>query len=158
MTANSDLERLGEVFKAFRDKDGLTQDDLAKRCGDAVSRTAVALFEQGRRLPSPEALRELATVLKVPEELWKTYATPSISQRLEFELLLSELVGKPITLRPANTEEAEAVEKLIVDLFSQRQTLHQAYDLLNSILIYYGIPRMAWAFFKRYFTVPLWEG
>lgn len=55
--------RIAETIKQAREGLGLTQEDLAEKCG--VSRQAVSKWELGASLPSPENLQTLTKVLNV---------------------------------------------------------------------------------------------
>lgn len=145
------LDQLAFIFQAFRKKSGLSQDHLAQRAGAPVNRTVVALLEQGRRPPSPEALRAIAAVLDIPEEIWQPYARKESAQRQDFEAALGELVGRAIVLKMMHVESVRAAEYTIRDLFSGHLTEAQAHATLNSILVYYGVPPMTGKFFEKFF-------
>ena len=143
------IEQLGFIFRTFRKKASLTQEQLASKAKQ--NRTVVALLEQGRRLPSPEALRGLARILDIPDDIWTPFADDKSSQRHEFESALSELLGCKTVLKLMHVESVHAAERSIADLFSGNLTVAQAHDTLNSVLVYYGIPWMTRRFFDRFF-------
>jgi hypothetical protein len=89
-------------------------------------------------------------VLGLPRELWQPYADSRSAQRQEFEAALGELVGRTIILRMMHIESIRSAERGIKDLFSGQLTIAQAHDTLNSILVYYGVPRMSRSFFDEY--------
>jgi transcriptional regulator with XRE-family HTH domain len=146
------LGDLGDLFKQFREAAGWSQDDLAKKAGDGVNRSQVAHLEQGLRVPKPASLRALATVLKIPEETWISFAREASHQRQEFEGWLGELVGRPVGLRSMDLESVHSCEDTVQILFSRVLTAGQAFDTLNSVLVYYAVPRMSRSFFDRYFS------
>ncbi len=111
----------------------------------------VAHLEQARRLPTPPALKAIADVLAIPEEVWQSYAHKESAQRQEFEGALGELVGRTIVLKMMHLEAVRAAEQSLRELFSGRLTVAQVHDTLNSILVFYGVNRMTRAFFDRYF-------
>lgn len=146
------LEHLAFVFRVFRKAKGLTQDELSRRCGAPTNRTAIALLEQGRRPPSPETFAAIAKELGIPQEIWESFGRPESAQRQAFEAALGELAGRTVTLKMMHLESVRAAEQGIRELFSGNLTPEQAYDALNSVLVYYGISRMSAGFFDRYFS------
>ncbi len=57
---------IGNAIKNLRVERGLTQDQLAKKCG--VTQSAVALWEGARTCPSVKKARILADIFNVPLE------------------------------------------------------------------------------------------
>lgn len=149
------LDQIGFVFSQFRNKAGLTQANLAEKSG--VNRSVVAHLEQGRRTPPREVFQKLAHHLGIPDGIWNHFAGDESSKRHEFEAALGELVGKTVTLKMIHLEQVSAAERSIDDLFSGSLTLSQAYDSLNSLLIYYGLPLMQKDFFQEYFTTGAFQ-
>lgn len=143
-------ERLGQLVRSHREQAGLSQERLAEECGAPVNRSVVAHLEQGRRIPRPDSLALICKRIELPETHWLAFASESSRQRLEFEDLLGELVGVPVSLELHPTESQDAVERLIADLFSSRPSPVQSRDLLNSILVFYGVPSCTPAFFTKY--------
>lgn len=144
------LADLGDIFRQFRDHKGLSQERLAELAGAGVNRTQVAHLEQGRRLPKPEGLRKIAHIIDIPEPVWAPFAKEASHQRQEFESILSELVGEPVGLRSMDLQSVRAAEDLVSALFSGSLTPRQGHDTLNSVLVFYGISTMSWAFYNRY--------
>src|SRR5678815_1072303 len=66
--------QLGGLVAAFREEQQLTQKALAHGVG--CPRTAIALLEQGHRLPKPDTLRGICRELSIPEELWRAAVAP----------------------------------------------------------------------------------
>jgi len=58
------LETNIAALVAFRSKEGLSQRELAKRCG--IHYSTISLIEKGKRNPSPKVGNEIAEVLQVP--------------------------------------------------------------------------------------------
>lgn len=58
----------GQKLKAMRIAAGLAQRELGEACGfeGKVATTIVQHWEHGRRIPTTETLRSLATALRVP--------------------------------------------------------------------------------------------
>ena len=144
--------QLGFIFQQHRNILSLTQEQLSEKCDRVVTRTAIALLEQGRRLPKPQQLATLGEVLGVPRGVWEPFAREESAQRHELEAALTELVGEAVTLKMTHVESSEAAEAAIRKLFSSDLTPTQAFDMLNSILVFYGIRGMKRGFFDRYFT------
>ena len=57
----------GHLIKAYREQDGLTQEDLASLIGR--SRRTIITLEQGARIPDVKVRRTLAWALQIPHEL-----------------------------------------------------------------------------------------
>ncbi|MBR3366318.1 MAG: helix-turn-helix transcriptional regulator [Lachnospiraceae bacterium] len=57
------MGKFGEKLKALRKEQDLTQDDLAEKLG--ISRSAVGMYEQGRREPDFEILDNAAELFNV---------------------------------------------------------------------------------------------
>ncbi len=150
-------EQLGYLVKLHREARSLTQEDLAARCGRRVNRSAIAHLEQGRRLPSPEGLQAVAEELGIPDAIWRPFARAATSQRHKFETALAELVGHPVALRVTDEEAVASAETRIAQLFRGHHTLQQEQDLVNSILVFYAVPRMSTRFFLRYFSKGAFE-
>jgi transcriptional regulator with XRE-family HTH domain len=146
------IEQIGSLFKVYREHKGYTQIELAEKCGSLKHRTAIALFEQGRRFPSPEVLNILAAELEIPPKIYENISRDESVQRFEFEANLGEMVGKTIILKMLHLESIKAAENGIQELFSGDLTTPQAFDTFNSLLLYYNVSRMKQSFFDRYFT------
>jgi Zn-dependent peptidase ImmA (M78 family)/transcriptional regulator with XRE-family HTH domain len=55
----------GQRLRAARKMAGLSMDDLAAKLGGMVTKQAIAKYETGRMMPSPEVLDKLVEVLKI---------------------------------------------------------------------------------------------
>lgn len=58
------LQLLARRIRSLRERQGLTQEDFASRCGISVS--FASLLERGERSPSYETLVEVAQALQIP--------------------------------------------------------------------------------------------
>jgi len=147
-----DLNRtlLAHVVKAHREQKGLTQDQLAKNCGSPINRSTIAHLEQGIRLPKPDALTTICTNLQIPADFWESFTNEESRKRLEFEEILAELVGRPISLSHLDEESLASAEKQVQHLLSKSFSPDQTYDLFNSVLVFYGVPAISFGFFKCY--------
>lgn len=146
------LEDLGDLFRQFREAKGLTQEELVARCSDGVNRSQVAHLEQGLRVPSRTRLKAIASALGIPEQTWLPFAREESRQRQKFEAALGEMAGLLVVLRSMDDESVRSCEDSIGVLFSSTLTGTQALDTLNSVLVFYAVPRMTSVFFERYFT------
>jgi len=82
----------GRLLREFRERAGLTQQDLAKRCG--LSRFQISRWETGQAKPEPAALDPL--VRGLDEALQQSYS----SKR---KILLDDLL-EPETQTPGHTQ------------------------------------------------------
>ena len=58
---------LGIAIKAIRRQVGITQNELAERCG--ISQTSLSQIETGIKRPSARTLKKVCEVLDIPESL-----------------------------------------------------------------------------------------
>ena len=95
-------EILAQNMKAYRQKLGITQPELAELAN--ISTNFVGMIEQKRKFPAPDMLDRIATALKIEtHELFTTPASPQAELRkLHKEILadldraIGEAVGKAI--------------------------------------------------------------
>lgn len=82
------LEMLARRIRHLRERQGLTQEDFANRCGISVS--FASLLERGERTPSYETLVDVADALQIPlSELFKepsatSYDDPYFTRLADF--------------------------------------------------------------------------
>jgi transcriptional regulator with XRE-family HTH domain len=70
------LAFLARRIRSLRERQGITQEEFAARCGISVS--FASLLERGERSPSYETLLQMADALEIPlAELFRTAASPS---------------------------------------------------------------------------------
>lgn len=144
------LQELGNYVRAAREDRGLTQDVLAKTIKTATSRSAVALLEQARRLPSASVLGDLCEYLQIPTTIWKPFLDEDYVRRLRYEEALGELVGRAVSLRAHDDETILVANGCIRELATQIRTPSQAFDAFNSLLVFYDVPHCTRLFFDRY--------
>lgn len=130
----------------------MSQPDLAKALVPPVNRSAIAHLEQGRRLGDIAILQRLCEFLSIPARYWKPFLAEDFRIRIQFEEAISDLVGRPITLRFHDEHAAAVAQRAISSLFKDSLTDQQALDALNSLLVYYDLKPMSEAFFGRYFS------
>jgi len=148
------LQDLGDQIQAARHDKGLTQDELAKKLGSRVNRSHIAHLEQGLRVPTEDGILSLIChELGVPQKYWHPFTDPAYRNRLGFEEALSELVGRPVTLRYVDEHADSVADKAIANFFLTTRNEPQALDALNSLLVFYGVSPMAPDFFHRYLRV-----
>ena len=145
------LHELGSMVQTFRMEMGLTQTELAETLQPATSRTTVAFFEQGRRLPEPEVLEKICKVLGVPGRYWQPFLDKDHRRVGEFEDVLSEVVGLSLSLASLDQNAAKTALGQILSLLDRDLTAEQTFDTFRSVLVYYGVPPTSWEFFQRYF-------
>ena len=95
-------EILAQNMKAYRQKLGITQPELAERAN--ISINFVGMIEQKRKFPAPEMLDRIAKALEIETpELFTTSASPQAElKKLHEEILanldraINEAVGKAI--------------------------------------------------------------
>lgn len=86
--ASALLQMLARRIRHLRERQGLTQEDFATRCGISVS--FASLLERGERTPSYETLVDVADALQIPlSELFaeanqNTYDDPYFTRLAEF--------------------------------------------------------------------------
>lgn len=70
------LEFFARRIRSLRERQGITQEDFASRCGISVS--FASLLERGERSPSYETMLQIADALDIPlSELFRNAAGPS---------------------------------------------------------------------------------
>lgn len=146
------LRELGLMIQAFRSDKGLTQAQLGETIQPSVSRTTIALLEQGRRLPDPEVIERVCAILGMPGRYWKGFLDRNYRRVAEFEDVLSELVGIPVTLATLDPAASRTAHDHILSLLDRDLTTEQTFDTFASLLVYYGVPPVSWLFFARYFN------
>lgn len=82
------LEKLAHRIRHLRERKGITQEELASRCGISVS--FASLLERGKRSPSYETLVQVADALETPvADLFRdlggsTHEDPYLGRLLDF--------------------------------------------------------------------------
>ncbi len=146
----TDRNQLAELVKAHREQRELSQEELAAQCGLATNRSAIAHLEQGIRIPRPNVLAAVCKFLQIPAVFWEPFTNKDSLKRIEFEEILAEIVGRPVTLIHLDQESRTSAEKQVRHLLSVQLSPEQTSDLFNSVLVFYGVPAVSWTFFKRY--------
>lgn len=146
------LSELGDQIRAAREDKGLSQPDLATAIAPPTNRSVVAHLEQGRRLADAMVLQRLCEFLAIPGKYWKPFLDDDFRIRLSFEEAISELVGRPVTLRYLDEHATGVAQKAIVELFREPLTDKQSWEAMNSLLVYYDVSAMSKPFFDRYFS------
>ncbi|MGE0790080.1 MAG: helix-turn-helix domain-containing protein [Sandaracinaceae bacterium] len=144
------LRDLGDYVRAAREDQGISQDDLAGRVTPPTNRTAVALLEQGRRLPASATLESLCTHLGVPRRFWEGLLDQSQVTRAAFEEALGELVGRRVSLRDHDEESASVAHDAVLGLFNTSRTEEQLHRAFAAALVNYDVAPPSLAFFKRF--------
>ena len=118
------LHEFGRMVAAFRISKGLSQAALAKHFD--VTRSPIALLEQGFKLPEAVLLERICRHLGIPEEYWRVYLDTRIAMLNEFEYTLGELVGTQVALHPVDPAAAEALQSLAFSIFETPRSREQA--------------------------------
>lgn len=139
---------LGGLVQVLRERSGHSQQELAELVG--LHRSVVALLEQGRAIPEESNLRRIAERVGLGEAHWRPFRSPGSTQRIEFEGLLSELVGVNVSASGLDEHARETLEAKISLLFDGTKTSRQCLDLFRSVLVYYGVAKPSTAFFSRF--------
>lgn len=145
------LGELGDQIRAARDERGLTQSALAREA--QVNRTAVALLEQGRRLPPLTALEAICGYLDLPRGTWESFLEESVQELVAFEECLAELCGRHVSLRYHDQHAVAVARGLIRALWEiepRPSNAANARDAFNSILVFYGVRAVTPDFFARF--------
>ncbi len=143
------FETLAEQIRIHRDHKGYTQLQLEKHLS-GVTRSNIAHLEQGLRFPTKEQLRRICEFLDMPKDYWLPFLSDQAILRANFEILLKELVGTPISALNLDATVIENVENEINRLFEEVFTPEQSFDKFNSILVFYGILPVTKEFFSEY--------
>jgi transcriptional regulator with XRE-family HTH domain len=147
------LEELGNLVRSHRNLLKLTQQALADKISNSkitVNRSNVAHLEQGERLPKVEIVKAICEGVNLPEEIWSPYANMDSINRLNFEVLLSELIGTSISVVNLDQSIIKVLEKQINTLFDGTLSDEQSLDCFNSIAVFYGIRTLSKSFFEKY--------
>lgn len=62
------MNDIGELIRRYREKNGLTQKELASRL--KLSASTIGMYEQNRRTPDLDTLRELAKIFDIPASIF----------------------------------------------------------------------------------------
>lgn len=141
---------LGHEIKVHRESRGLKQTDLADALSSSVTRQIITHLENGSRLPSKAIVEEVCVFLSVPRKRWEVFFEEQFKKRREFEALFSELVGFPLDCSKLDSTAIRALEGAIDSLVPNTLSVDNAFDALNSVLIYYGIQPLSQPFFEYY--------
>jgi transcriptional regulator with XRE-family HTH domain len=144
------LRDLGEYARAAREDRGLSQEDLATAAGSQANRTAVALLEQGRRLPPAKSLAAICAYLGIPKPFWEPLQDEGQVKRAAFEDTLGELVGRRVSLRDHDAETAGVAHRAVMSLFNSGKTAEQLYGALCAVLVNYGVGPPSLPFFRKF--------
>ena len=75
------MEKLNKLIKAARQRNGYTQDDLAKRLG--VSQVTIWAWEQGKYYPSGDLFIKLIKDLAIVQEVFPELKPPDMEDRFK---------------------------------------------------------------------------
>jgi deoxyadenosine/deoxycytidine kinase len=83
------LARLGEVVRAFRVQNNLSQEQLAAHA--RTNRSVVAHLEQGLRLPTPGRLSRICEYLGIPASLWEPFTALGLHRKLSRDAQVADI-------------------------------------------------------------------
>ena len=147
---NITIQELGYQVKIHREQLGISQKQLAEKIS-GVNRSNIAHLEQGKKLPhDPKILEKICLGVNLPKPIWEQFLNEKPKNRLGFEKLLSQLFGEAVTTYNLDQTIVSVIEDKIDYLFKSNLTPDQAFDCLNSIIVYYGFLPLSKHFFKRY--------
>ena len=142
--------QIGKFVSQYRKEKGLTQQKLAERLG-ASDRNIITQLEQGRRLPSFDELESIGRLLEIPGEKWDVLSHPDYLPSIEFEVALSELLGKPLSLENLDPiSQGMLIQAVALFVGGKRMSLNQAHDHFNSLLTFYGERAVSLAFYQKF--------
>lgn len=150
-------QKLGETVRTFRTERQLTQKQLGEATSPPTPRSTVAHLEQGRRIPEPDALTRICTHLSIPRSYWEPFLDKDRRRVAEFEDVLSELVGLPLSLDPLDEATIATAKLEVIALIDRDLTTDQTYDTFRSLLVYYGVRPISRPFFDRYFDADTFK-
>ena len=151
------IDDFARFLRATRDHLGLSQEELAESCDPPVPRTAVAHLEQGYRLPPQKHLQAIASRVRLAPSLYQGLARPEAQTRLNFEVELGELVGRPVSLASLDAHALAAAESAILTLIGGTLTGPQCFDSFREVLVVYGVQPVKRPFFDRYFKATAFQ-
>lgn len=146
-------KEFGSVVRVLRKKEGLTQQQLADKIKS--NRSSIAHLEQGRRLPSPDDLEKICNLLGVDRVEWGHFADEHSSICVDFEVILEDLTGRTLSLHYIGRESRNEAEKNISIFFKKTMSESQRLDLLNRILVSYGVRKISKNFYNSFFKDSL---
>lgn len=144
------LKNFGLLIKEARLEKKMSQKDLAEKCPVKLTQTIITQLETGKSIPSREQLTALCEFLDIPSKHWQPFIYPNSMLRIEFEDLLSEFVGRDVSIEQLDEISTNTAENEIVRLFTKTMTSEQKYDSFNRCLTFYGIENISRKFFNHF--------
>jgi transcriptional regulator with XRE-family HTH domain len=117
------MNKVGNAIKSLRIREGLTQEELAKKL--KISRSAVGMYENGKRLPDVETLEKIADYFNVDmnyitgvvKEDTKEYYVDLKARQIAQEIFQNkELKALFDASRNATPEDLEITKNLLLSL------------------------------------------
>lgn len=149
VSASDAIARVGGIVAQYRARLGQVQKQLAESVIDS-NRTEIAALEEGRRLPTPDKLRDICEALNVPKEFWYPATHPHYLIAMTFQQHLSELLGKPVSLDRLGPDAGYMAVDRIGQLLKGQHSSTQAYDAFKCVLTFYGEKSPTSSFFDRF--------
>jgi transcriptional regulator with XRE-family HTH domain len=143
------IKKVGSAVAEYRAIKGWSQEQLASQL-PGISRTVISHLELGTELPPPERIEQIALKLGMPRRLWAIAARPGFLEAMEFQDILSELLGKPVTLDSLDDISQELAVEAIAELLHTGMSVDQAHDHFNAVLTFYGEKPTTGQFYERF--------
>ncbi|HUM84137.1 MAG TPA: helix-turn-helix transcriptional regulator [Lachnospiraceae bacterium] len=107
-----DRKEFGGRLRHFRQNAGMTQKELAEKSGLAVE--SICKYEQGRRLPKPENMKNLAAALQMPpEDLAGKMKHPSLWTEVLYVILAADAGDYPIDVGRIRCPQLYAIARCL---------------------------------------------
>jgi transcriptional regulator with XRE-family HTH domain len=147
---NKSLKNLGNIIKDSRLEKKLSQKELAEKCPIKLTQTIITQLETGKNVPNKELLTSLCEYLDIPTKYWHPFTNENSMMRIEFEDLLSEFVGREVTIENLDDISSITAENEIVNLFKKTLTSEPTFDTFNRCLTFYGVKNISKVFFDKF--------
>jgi transcriptional regulator with XRE-family HTH domain len=146
---STSIKRIGSVVAEYRAAKGWSQEHLSAQLS-GVSRTVISHLELGIELPSAEKVEQICLKLEIPRKHWAIAARPGYLEVMEFQDVLSELLGKPVSLEYLDDISQTMAAEAITQLLHTGMSADQAHDHFNAVLTFFGEKPTSFPFFERF--------
>ncbi|MBB4634354.1 helix-turn-helix domain-containing protein [Longimicrobium terrae] len=143
------IKKVGSAVAEYRAAKGWSQEQLAIQL-PGISRTVLSHLELGTELPPPDRVEQIARKLGMPRRLWAIAARPGYLEAMEFQDILSELLGKSVSLESLDDISQELAVEAIAELLHTGMSVDQAHDHFNAVLTFYGEKSTTAQFYERF--------
>lgn len=102
-----------------------------------------------------EILSLICERIELPKEFWEPFSNAKFVKRLEFESVLQELIGSPVSVANLDAEVVHVLEDKIERLIPGRLSVDNSLFAINSILVFYDVKALSPLFFEKYLKEAL---